>query len=95
MTKSNSGKVVTMLKLIRLNLPVGGSALFTKINIALFSVSFIFLRIIYTNCPTVKSDGSRYLKIKNDSNINFKKVDHTLEASTNYEHIILLQHCYL
>ena len=52
------------LKLIRFNLPVGGSTLFTKINIVFYAPTFTLLRIICTNCPTVKSARIIYMQIQ-------------------------------
>eukprot|EP01047_Picozoa_sp_COSAG01_P037529 COSAG01_NODE_2988_length_6750_cov_2.101338_1_plen_160_part_00 len=42
--------------------PVGGNTLFTKINIAFSGDNLMRLRITYTNWPTVRSAGTRYLK---------------------------------
>ena len=61
------------LKLIRFNLPVGRSTLFTKINISFFAPSFILLRIICTNYPIVKSVGIIYLQIQNDDLFNYNQ----------------------
>ena len=41
--------------------PVGGSTFFTKMKMAFSGLSRIRLRITYTNCPTVRSAGTRYL----------------------------------
>ena len=61
------------LKFIRFNLPVGGSTLFTKINIAFSAPTFILLCIICTNCPTIKSARIIYLEIQNDDLFNYNK----------------------
>lgn len=42
--------------------PVGGSTLSTKMKMAFSALSLILLRMTYTNCPTVRSAGTRYLK---------------------------------
>ena len=44
-----------------LSIPVGGNTLSTKIKMAFSALSLIRLRITYTNWPTVRSIGTRYL----------------------------------
>lgn len=44
------------------SLPVGGRMFATKTNMAFSALSLILLRTTYTNCPTVKSAGTRYLQ---------------------------------
>ena len=50
-----------------------GNVLFTNINIAFSGSSFILLRITYTNWPTVKSAGTKYLfkKFPKKKNFNY------------------------
>jgi len=43
-------------------LPVGGKMFFTKMKMAFSGLSLILFRTTYTNCPTVKSAGTRYLQ---------------------------------
>lgn len=43
-------------------LPVGGKMFFTKMKIAFSGLSLILFLTTYTNCPTVKSAGTRYLQ---------------------------------
>lgn len=43
-------------------MPVGGSMLSTNMKIAFSALSLILFRITYTNWPTVKSAGTRYLQ---------------------------------
>jgi hypothetical protein len=47
--------------LLLFSIPVGGSVLFTKMKIAFSALSLIRFRTTYTNCPTVRSAGTRYL----------------------------------
>jgi hypothetical protein len=42
--------------------PVGGRVFFTKMKIAFSALSLIRFRTTYTNCPTVRSAGTRYLQ---------------------------------
>jgi hypothetical protein len=42
-------------------LPVGGKMFLTKMKMAFSGLSLILFRTTYTNCPTVKSAGTRYL----------------------------------
>lgn len=42
--------------------PVGGRTLSTNMKIAFSALNLILLRMTYTNCPTVKSAGTRYLQ---------------------------------
>ena len=44
--------------------PVGGRALLVKMKMAFSGDSLMRFRMTYTNCPTVKSDGTRYLRVK-------------------------------
>lgn len=39
---------------------VGGSVLFTKMKIAFSALNLMRFRMTYTNCPTVRSAGTRY-----------------------------------
>ena len=41
--------------------PIGGNVLRTKMKIAFSGGSAMRLRITYTNCPTLRSAGTRYL----------------------------------
>lgn len=41
--------------------PVGGSLLSMKMKMAFSGPSLMRLRMMYTNCPMVKSEGTRYL----------------------------------
>lgn len=43
------------------SLPVGGRVFLMKTNIAFSAPSLILFRTTYTNCPIVKSAGTRYL----------------------------------
>lgn len=42
--------------------PVGGRTFFTNMKIAFSGETFILLRMTYTNWPTVRSAGTRYLR---------------------------------
>ena len=42
--------------------PVGGSTFFTNMKMAFSGLTLILLRMTYTNCPTVRSAGTRYLQ---------------------------------
>jgi len=56
--------------------PVGGSTLFTKIKIAFSGESLIRFLITYTNCPTVKSAGTRYLHpVRQNRRISVRSCD--------------------
>lgn len=44
-------------------IPVGGSTFLTNMKIAFSGETFILLRITYTNCPTVRSAGTKYLQL--------------------------------
>jgi hypothetical protein len=44
-------------------LPAGGRTLSTNMKIAFSALNLILLRMTYTNCPTVRSAGTRYLQI--------------------------------
>ena len=54
-----------------IKLAVGGSALFTKIKIAFSALSLTRFRITYTNCPTVKSLGTRYFFLSKSGTSDF------------------------
>ena len=43
--------------------PVGGSTFFTNMNTACSGATLMRLRMTYTNCPTVRSAGTRYLAL--------------------------------
>jgi hypothetical protein len=43
--------------------PVGGRIFFTKMKIAFSGLSLILFRTTYTNWPTVRSAGTKYLLI--------------------------------
>jgi hypothetical protein len=43
-------------------LPVGGKMFFTKMKIAFSGLNLILFRTTYTNWPTVRSAGTRYLQ---------------------------------
>ena len=45
-------------------LPVGGNTFCTNMKIAFSGLTLILFLITYTNCPTVRSDGTRYLQIR-------------------------------
>ena len=42
--------------------PVGGSTFLTNMKMAFSGLTFIRLRMTYTNWPTVRSAGTRYLR---------------------------------
>ena len=44
--------------------PVGGSTPAVKMKMAFSGDSLMRFRMTYTNCPTVKSEGTRYLRVK-------------------------------
>jgi len=49
-------------------LPVGGKMFFTKMKIAFSGLNLILFRTTYTNWPTVRSAGTKYLQsTKNDT----------------------------
>lgn len=45
------------------DIPVGGRTLSTNMKMAFSALSLILFRITYTNCPTVRSAGTRYLQL--------------------------------
>ena len=47
---------------LRLCAPVGGRVFLTNMKIAFSGLTFIRFRITYTNWPTVRSAGTRYLQ---------------------------------
>lgn len=61
----NTGNVHKFLNQNALNVisPVGGRMFFTKMKIAFSGLSLILFRTTYTNWPTVRSAGTKYLLI--------------------------------
>jgi len=57
--------------IVLIKLAVGGNLLFTKIKIAFSADSFTRFRITYTNCPTVKSLGTRYFFLSKSGTSDF------------------------
>lgn len=53
-------------------LPVGGRMFLTKMNIAFSGLNLILFRTTYTNWPTVKSAGTRYLHSSQWGTFNFR-----------------------
>ena len=64
-TRSITGNVYKILNQNTLNVisPVGGRMFFTKMKIAFSGLSLILFRTTYTNWPTVRSAGTKYLLI--------------------------------
>ena len=62
---------------------MGGKVFLTKTNIAFSAPSLILFRTTYTNCPTVKSAGTRYLQSRKEKSIttSVKSSNNTLQAS--------------
>jgi hypothetical protein len=51
-----------MMFLYLFSRPVGGRVFFTKMKIAFSTLTLILFLTTYTNCPTVRSAGTRYLQ---------------------------------
>ena len=73
-------------------LPVGGRVFFTKTNIAFSALSLILFRTTYTNCPTVKSAGTRYLQLEKQKALKpwYNPFDKALQAINLERHVISL-----
>jgi hypothetical protein len=61
-------RVRSMLSLYLFSRPVGGRVFFTKMKIAFSALSLILFLTTYTNCPTVRSAGTRYLQSYDNQN---------------------------